>query len=222
MGFSQTFYEYVHQRHHMGNSDRPDENGETIDWLSIYRHGHDGEAENIWSYVFLSYFRDDPKAIYREIARKNRGRRLLGRVRDRRLPQLLRAPGLCLNWHFMLFFLPFYYFGHCLSYLNGYYLHLRRQPRQADRLGRQQLPQDLQLALVQQRLPRRASFPARRCTGPRCTTFTVKIAEEQRREGVRVIAPPHGLGFLDPNLPEKSRPLVPENKEPLDVAQARG
>src|SRR5882724_6724255 len=28
MGFSQTFYEYVHQRHHMGNSDRPDEHGE--------------------------------------------------------------------------------------------------------------------------------------------------------------------------------------------------
>jgi fatty acid desaturase len=35
MGFSQTFYEYVHQRHHMGNSDRPDaETGDTIDWLS--------------------------------------------------------------------------------------------------------------------------------------------------------------------------------------------
>ena len=73
MGFSQTFYEYVHQRHHMGNSDRPDEQGETIDWLSIYRHGHEGEAENIWSYVFLSYFRDDPKVIYREIARRNPG-----------------------------------------------------------------------------------------------------------------------------------------------------
>ena len=28
--------------------------------------------------------------------------------------------------------------------------------------------------------------------------------------GVRVITPPHGLGFLDPNLPEKSRPLEPE------------
>ncbi len=27
---------------------------------------------------------------------------------------------------------------------------------------------------------------------------------------IGVIIPPHGLGFLDPNLPEKSRPLVPE------------
>jgi fatty acid desaturase len=67
LGFSQTFYKYVHHRHHMGNSDRPDEEGETVDWLSIYRHGHDGEAENVWSYIFLCYLRDDPKAIFGEI-----------------------------------------------------------------------------------------------------------------------------------------------------------
>jgi hypothetical protein len=30
-----------------------------------------------------------------------------------------------------------------------------------------------------------------------------EIAEAQRREGVRVIEPPHALGFLDPNLPWK-------------------
>jgi len=29
----------------MGNSDMPDEHGETVDWLSFYRHGHDGEAQ---------------------------------------------------------------------------------------------------------------------------------------------------------------------------------
>jgi hypothetical protein len=40
--------------------------------------------------------------------------------------------------------------------------------------------------------------------------FHRKIADEQRREGVRVIMPPHALGFLDPNLPEKSRPLIGE------------
>ena len=40
LGFSQTFYKYVHHRHHMGNSDRLDEHGNTVDWLSIYRHGH--------------------------------------------------------------------------------------------------------------------------------------------------------------------------------------
>ncbi len=33
-----------------------------------------------------------------------------------------------LNWHFTVYFLPFYYFGHCLSYLNGYYLHYGANP----------------------------------------------------------------------------------------------
>jgi hypothetical protein len=37
-----------------------------------------------------------------------------------------------------------------------------------------------------------------------------QIAEQQRREGTRVIKPPHALAFLDPTLPEKSRPLTPE------------
>src|SRR5438477_11875332 len=46
--FSQTMYDAVHIQHHKGNSDRQGETGDTIDWLSIYRHGHDGEAENPW------------------------------------------------------------------------------------------------------------------------------------------------------------------------------
>jgi hypothetical protein len=37
--------------------------------------------------------------------------------------------------------------------------------------------------------------------------FHEQIAEQQRREGTRVIKPPHALAFLDPTLPEKSRPL---------------
>ena len=36
--------------------------------------------------------------------------------------------GFFLNWKFMLFFFPCYYFGHCLSYLNGYYLHYGGNP----------------------------------------------------------------------------------------------
>ena len=71
--FSQTMYDAVHMQHHKGNSDRQDENGDTIDWLSIYRHSHDGEAENPWSYVFLSFFRDDVGAIKRELRKRNNG-----------------------------------------------------------------------------------------------------------------------------------------------------
>ena len=46
VGFSQIFYECIHMQHHKGNADRPNENGETIDWISIYKHGEEGEAEH--------------------------------------------------------------------------------------------------------------------------------------------------------------------------------
>jgi hypothetical protein len=35
-----------------------------------------------------------------------------------------------LNWHYICFLLPFWYFGHCLSYLNGYYRHFGGNPDQ--------------------------------------------------------------------------------------------
>jgi len=35
--------------------------------------------------------------------------------------------------------------------------------------------------------------------------FHEQILEEQKREGVRVIKPPHALGFLDPNLPPRKK-----------------
>src|SRR6516165_4318832 len=54
--FSQVYYDVVHTQHHKGNSDKKDEKGDTVDWISIYRHGHDDEAENVWSYTFLSFF----------------------------------------------------------------------------------------------------------------------------------------------------------------------
>jgi hypothetical protein len=35
--------------------------------------------------------------------------------------------------------------------------------------------------------------------------FRDQIVEQQRAAGVRVIKPPHALGFLDPDLPPHSR-----------------
>src|SRR4051794_507001 len=71
VGFSQIFYECIHMQHHKGNADRPDYDGDTIDWISIYKHGHDGEPESALKYTFLSFFREDPKTVYRELKRKN-------------------------------------------------------------------------------------------------------------------------------------------------------
>jgi hypothetical protein len=40
--------------------------------------------------------------------------------------------------------------------------------------------------------------------------FQRQIAADQEAAGVRVIKPPHFLGFLDPDLPEKSRSVLAE------------
>ena len=71
VGFGQVFYECIHMQHHKGNADRPDDHGDTIDWISIYKHGHDGEAEHPLKYTFVSFFREDPKTVLKELKRKN-------------------------------------------------------------------------------------------------------------------------------------------------------
>src|SRR4051812_48430284 len=80
MGFSQQFYDLVHHRHHQGNSDRKGENGDTVDWLSIYRHSDTDEPESPWTYTFFGYFRDDPKLIFNEIKKRNATNAYLGIV----------------------------------------------------------------------------------------------------------------------------------------------
>ncbi len=40
--------------------------------------------------------------------------------------------------------------------------------------------------------------------------FHAQIKDDQEKAGVRVIKPPHALGFLDRNLPEKSRSIMAE------------
>src|SRR6266700_2805585 len=71
VGFSQIFYECIHMQHHKGNADRPDECGETVDWISIYKHGEGSEAEHPLAYTFLSFFREDPKTVFKELKRKD-------------------------------------------------------------------------------------------------------------------------------------------------------
>jgi len=121
--FLADYYDVVHMRHHKGNSDRQDEHGETVDWLSIYRHGHDGQAESPWSYTFLSFFRDSPGAIARELAKRGGEEMRWGRVELSGFISIMVIEAL-LNWRYTIcFFLPFMYLGHSLSYLNGYYRH---------------------------------------------------------------------------------------------------
>ena len=71
VGFSQPFYALYHIKNHQGNSDRPDERGESVDLISIYRYSHDGEPKNPWTYTFLSSFRGDPMPFFKDFNRSH-------------------------------------------------------------------------------------------------------------------------------------------------------
>ncbi len=212
IGFSQQFYECVHQQHHKGNSDRRDEKGDTIDWLSIYRHGRDDDAENVWSYTFLSFFRDDPKMIYGELKRKNTADARFGLFEIISFVALL-VFAFWWNWRFMVFFyLPFWYFGHCLSYLNGYYRHYGGNPDVPIAWGVSSYNRLYNLLWFNNGYHAEHHFrPKWHWT--KMHQLHEQFAEEQKRAGVRVLRTPHALGFLDPDLPDKSVPLVPVEKK---------
>jgi fatty acid desaturase len=200
--FSQSFYDVVHMQHHKGNSDRQDENGETIDWLSIYRHGHDGQAENPWSYTFLSFFRDDPKAIAKELSKRGGAEARWGKIELGVMISVMVIMAL-LNWRYIVcFFLPFMYFGHCLSYLNGYYRHYGGNPDKPIAWGVSSYDKLYNWIWFYNGYHAEHHFrPKMHWT--RMVAFHRQIQDLQRQEGVRVIAPPHALGFLDPDLPPR-------------------
>ncbi len=194
MGFSQVFYESVHRRHHMGNADLPDEKGRTIDPLSIYQHGHDGEPENPWTYIFLSYFRDDPREIFNDIKRLSVSEAWWGVFEIAAFIAFFTA-GFVLNWRFMVFFLPFYYFGHCLSYVNGYYLHYGGNPDVPMAWGVSSYHKLYNWLWFNNGYHAEHHFRPR-MHWTEMKNFHRQIAEQQKGAGVYVITPPHGLGFL--------------------------
>jgi fatty acid desaturase len=200
MGYSQQFYDLIHHKHHQGNSDRPDETGHTMDPLSIYKHGHDDEPESVWSYVFLSVFRDDPKQIFREIKKRNAANAWWGVVEITSWVALC-VVGFVVNWKFMLFYLPFYYFGHCLSYLNGYFLHYGGNPDVPLAWGVSSYHKLYNLIWFNNGYHAEHHYRPK-VHWTRMHALHEQIKEEQAKAGVRVIKPPHALGFLDPDLPK--------------------
>ncbi len=203
VGFSQVFYECVHKRHHKGNSDRPDEKGETVDWLSIYRHGEDGEAENVWAYTFLGYFRDDVGATYKVLKEQDPIEARWG-IFEIVLVSGVYLTALVLNWRFMLYFFIFYYLGQSLSNLNGYYRHYGGNPDEPMAWGVSSYGMLYNLIWFNN------GYHAEHHYRPRVHWTKMKVLHEQIKEemkkaGVRIIIPPHALGFLDRSLPRRRK-----------------
>ncbi len=201
--FSQVHYDVVHTRHHKGNSDRKDENGDTVDWLSIYRHGHDDEAENPWTYIFLGFIRDSPKSFGAELAKRGPKEVFWGRVEITSVVGFLILMGI-FNWKcVVLFYLPCMYLGQCLSNLNGYYLHYGANPDKPIAWGVSSYAKLYNWTWFYNGYHAEHHFrPNVHWT--KMVALHEVIKDAQQREGVRVITPPHALGFLDPTLPPLS------------------
>jgi fatty acid desaturase len=210
-GLSQQFHEVYHYKHHQGNSDRSDEHSDTVDLVSIYRHGHDGEPENPWTYIFLSFLRDDPKLVFQEL-KKRRPFAAYFAVFEIASWASLCLLAFFLNWKFMMFYLPFYYFGHCLSYLNGYFLHYGGNPDVPLAWGVSSYNKFYNLLWFNNGYHAEHHYKPK-VHWTKMHELHLEIREQQKAAKVRVIKPPHALGFLDPDLPKRT----PTVKEPTRV-----
>jgi len=195
MVFSQVMYDWVHTRHHIGNMDRPGLDGKTIDLLSIYRYGKNGEPENVWAYTFKGYWRDDPILVWRAIARKS--------TADARFALIELVIGLALvavaavvNWRFVLCMVPFYFLGHALSSLNGFYEHYRGNPDLPIAWGVSTYGRFYNFLWLNNGYHAEHHFRPR-LHWTRMKEFHREIAEHQQASNVRVIKWPHYLGFMD-------------------------
>ena len=210
IGFSQVLYKHVHLRHHRGNSDKPDASGETIDWLSIYRYGRNGEAENVWPYMWLGYFRDDALHTYREIKQRDPREARWGAAEVAAFVAMYVGAFL-LNWKFMLCFLPCYYVGHSLSNLIGYYLHYGANPEVPLAWGVSSYGRLYNLFWFNN------GYHAEHHYQPQVHWTKMhevyeRFKEEQRKAGVHVIRAPHFLGFLDVLFPPHSAVVSTGNR----------
>ena len=201
IGFSQAMYNFIHMRHHSGNMDRPDSSGNVIDYISIYKYGHDGKPENIWKYTFLSFFRTDPNEILAEMSKKRKDEAALARRELVAFTAFFVLLGF-LNWRFIVFLLPFWYFGHSLSSLNGYYEHFGGNPDKPIAWGVSTYDRLYNWTWLNNGYHAEHHYrPKHHWT--KMPELHRQIRGRQEQEGVRVIRPPHALGFLDPGLPHE-------------------
>ena len=192
----QRFYAHVHLRHHQGNSDRPGPDGETLDWLSIYRHGRDGQPEPAWSYVLKGVFRDSAGDIYRAMKARRPADAAFGRFEVAAVA-LFVLTLLVVNWQAVLSLVPFYYLGECASQLNGYYEHFGGDPERPIAWGVSTYAPLYNLVWFNNGHHAEHHLrPAVHWT--RLPAFHQAIAGEQARAGVHVIETAHTVGFLAP------------------------
>lgn len=197
LGTPQTMYRFVHMRHHAGNSDRPGEDGRTVDPISIYRYGADGHAEPMLSYVLLQFWRDDGPF---EVAGQIRARRPCeARQALQEFWAMLALYGAMaiMHWQFVALLAPFYYLGQCLSMLIAYYEHLGADPLHRPAMGVSTYGRLYNILFLNN------GYHAEHHHQPKQHWTRMRaLRDDTRRQGlaarVRVLRIAHPLGFLDP------------------------
>src|SRR5467141_865875 len=166
---------------------------------NINRNGHDGEAESPWRYVFLSFFRDDVGAIRRELRKRGNGDVFWGNLELAAFATALLIM-FFFNWRYVIFFMvPFWYLGHCFSYLNGYYRHYGANPDKPIAWGVSSYGKIYNWLFFYNGYHAEHHFRPK-VHWTKMEAFRQSIAELQKEEGVRTIKRAHMLGFLDPDL----------------------
>ena len=195
LGFSQEMYRHIHLRHHSGNMDRQGPDGTTVDYLSFYRYGVNGQPENPWRYTFLSYLRDDPAEILPRI-RANRPLDAMFAKLELWTVITVYLALLFWDWRAVICLVPFYYLGHSLSALNGYYEHFGGDPDKPIAWGVSTYGRIYNWTWLYNGYHAEHHYRPK-VHWTRMVALHRAIAEEQKREGVRVLRVPHALGFLE-------------------------
>jgi len=102
----------------------------------------------------------------------------------------------------IFYFLPFWYLGHCFSYLNGYYRHYGANPDKPIAWGVSSYGKIYNWLFFYN------GYHAEHHFRPKVHWTTMEkfhqsIEDLQKQEGVRTIKRAHMLGFLDPDLPKR-------------------
>lgn len=195
-GVPQTMYHFVHMKHHAGNSDYPNADGATLDPISIYQFGEGGKAEPMLSYVFLQFWRDDgPFTVARQI-RAKRPREAAEALHEFWILVAVYGAAAIVNWRAVLFLVPFYYLGQCLTALIAYYEHLGGDPKTKVAWGVSTY------APIYNWMFLNNGYHAEHHFRPKAHWSAMKdvrreIGHEIQVRGLRVLRPAHWLGFLD-------------------------
>ena len=200
LGTPQTMYKYVHMRHHAGNSDRIGADGATVDPISLYQYGHDGKVEPAWSYVLKQFWRDaGPFTVARAIRAK---RPKEARQALQEFWAIVAVYGLILilDWRFVLVMAPFYYLGHCLSFLIAWYEHAGADPDQPIATGVSTYEPIYNWAFLNN------GFHGEHHYRPKVHWTKMRALRDETREaqaaaGLRTLKVAHFLGFLDRTAP---------------------